>query len=512
MNRICRIISGLVLPALMAGICEKPVSSQEYYNPQQNLFSMETNYFDQSENYYWNEMFSSDVYSGFGNEVYRKFGQEVYYVYTAHLAIDDYENVKVFLEDGTVLNLGKIFTNVVIGTGVMALTAVVFPGTVPVTAMIISELKASAIFAAIQGAISYAKNGDIHKSLNKAFEGMSDGYKWGAFFTFGSRTVKQVYINSKFRKIPCTEELAASSAEYERILQEHGKDIADLFEVFGDDFIKILERLKGAESYLGKVFVQVMEKTSEKTGRIIIGLAKKLDDPRQLARLVRYMDACGEEGIGNVVRWKGIIPEKITHSQLKILKRINNGPTKKLANQLKNLKGFKLTAEEIEMCLNTPEKLIDLVQQRTGKGFRDGYQEFFIRMKKAGQTDQIKKLWSNKEVRELIKNRGIRAGGVHEWLMAKNFEDFLVNPKWGTDGEYLLTALEKLVQRTENVIFRNGGKHGAEWSATFHNKLGDVISSCDNAAEVYEKIQTFAKQELSTDAYKEFVNIMYRSF
>ena len=53
---------------------------------------------------------------------------------------------------------------------------------------------------------------------------------------------------------------------------------------------------------------------------------------------------------------------------------------------------------------------------------------------------------------------------------------------------------------------------GGYWSHTFHARLSEVIDSCDNASEVYEKINAYAKQVLTYDAYIEFNSILYSVF
>lgn len=297
-----------------------------------------------------------------------------------------------------------------------------------------------------------------------------------------------------------------------KLLDEYGDDLVKQYVKHGDEIIELITKVGGNSSKNGKLLLKTLEKSSDDVCAAIIKASKNSDSPRDINRVVRYLDAFGDDGLKNIKKWSGKIPENITYRQIQLWKKINTSGTRKLANKLKQLPGLKLSNSEIEMCLQDPKMLRQLVMEKTGKSFRDGYQEFFIRMKNGGNPDQIKALWENQGIKDFIKNNGIRAGGVHEWLMAKNFEDFLTNPKWGDSGEYLSLALEKLVQKTDNVAFKNGGAHGGYWSHTFHERLSEVIDSCDNASEVYEKINAYAKQVLTYDAYIEFNSILYSVF
>ena len=152
----------------------------------------------------------------------------------------------------------------------------------------------------------------------------------------------------------------------------------------------------------------------------------------------------------------------------------------------------------------------------TGKNFREGFVEFFVRLKNSGRDDLIRNIWNSHKT--FIKQSGIRAGGVHEWLEAENFVDFLVNPKWGKDGAYLAYMMTKMVQKTGNVAFKNGGAHQVydavrgrfvpgPNSKSFHNRLGEKIAECANKECVFRAVNEHAEKWLTGSAYKEYVGI-----
>lgn len=170
---------------------------------------------------------------------------------------------------------------------------------------------------------------------------------------------------------------------------------------------------------------------------------------------------------------------------------------------------IKLTDKELKDLLEHPEYLRSFYYAKTGS--KKGMQEFFIRLSK-GDKNQVKKLLENPQIREKV-NRTIRqGGGKHEWLMTKNFEDFLVNPKWGDDGAFLALSLTELVQNTESVLFRYGGKHCGVNSGTFHNGLAKVIEGCSSKEELFVEVRKYAKEWLTKESYKEFEGIFKTVF
>lgn len=173
---------------------------------------------------------------------------------------------------------------------------------------------------------------------------------------------------------------------------------------------------------------------------------------------------------------------------------------------------IKLKKKELEHLLQNPKQIRNFIEAYTGN--KKNFQEFFIRLAMADKN-QVQRILSNSAINNEIKKR-IRCSGegsVHEWLMTKNFEDFLTNPKWGNDGYYLALALTKLIQKTENIIFKTGGGHvsssrkNTSASVQFHNGLSKIISSCETKEEVFVKVKQYAKSQLSKESYIEFSKI-----
>lgn len=188
-----------------------------------------------------------------------------------------------------------------------------------------------------------------------------------------------------------------------------------------------------------------------------------------------------------------------------------------LYKQLQNImaKGaIRLSDKEMAYLLANPKQIRNYIKIFTGDN--KNFQEFFIRLAMNGNSEQVKAILANKEIKEFVKKsirRNGEGGGVHEWLLTSNFEDFLTNPKWGKDGPFMALALTKLVQKTENVIFKTGGGHvsasraNSAASVAFHNGLAKTIAKCSSKEEVFVAVKKYAKESLDPKAYEEFQQI-----
>ena len=167
-----------------------------------------------------------------------------------------------------------------------------------------------------------------------------------------------------------------------------------------------------------------------------------------------------------------------------------------------------LSKKDLNVLANSPDSevkgtLRGVIESYTGSS--KNFQEFFIRLAK-GDPNQVKALLSNNHIKDYV-NSAIRrsnGGGNHEWLMCKNFEDFLTNPKWGENGNFLVLSMTELVQKTGNVTFKVGGAHGATNSKIFHDKLAEIIANSRTAHEVLGNINIYARGVLTKESYNEF--------
>ncbi len=237
----------------------------------------------------------------------------------------------------------------------------------------------------------------------------------------------------------------------------------------------------------------------------------------------------------NIVKGeKGVTEKRLVNSNRKHIKEtVEKGKQKFksliLENLVKRTKLYKnlqeilakgpitLSDKELNALLENPKYLRAYIKTYTGD--HKNFQEFFIRLS-LGNKDQVKDILNNPYIRKYV-DRSIRQSGegsVHEWLMTKNFTSFLTDPKWGEDGPFLALALTKLVQSTERVMFKNGGRHpsslaaNSSESARFHQRLAEVIDSCSSKEELLIKVREFAKQELTEEAYQEFNQIFKTVF
>lgn len=206
-----------------------------------------------------------------------------------------------------------------------------------------------------------------------------------------------------------------------------------------------------------------------------------------------------------------VVARKASFKSKFLAHKIAKSLLQKELNAIRTKGAIELTKKELDYLLKNPKALRSFIKSKGGGN--KNFQEFFIRlaMSENGKA-AIKEIMANPEIRRYV-DRAIRnGGGKHEWLMAKNFTDFLTNPKWGADGQFLALALTKLVQNTERVIFKYGGKHGSTNSGSFHNGLARVIDNCSTKEELFLEIKKYAKQHLSKESYAEFVQIFANTF
>ena len=68
------------------------------------------------------------------------------------------------------------------------------------------------------------------------------------------------------------------------------------------------------------------------------------------------------------------------------------------------------------------------------------------------------------------------------------------------------------------VLFKKGGGHvssklaNSSASAKFHNDLAELISKCNSKEEILITIKKYAKETLTSESYKEFVDIFNKVF
>ena len=165
---------------------------------------------------------------------------------------------------------------------------------------------------------------------------------------------------------------------------------------------------------------------------------------------------------------------------------------------------FSLTEKELTALLANPQYFRNYMKAKIGK--KDVI-EFLIRLK-MNDPKRVKQILDNPELSAYIK-KSIRGNKrSHEWLMVKNIENFLLDPRWGENGDFLALALRKFTQKTDNILFKAGGQHSSTNSGKFHNGLSTVIDQSSSVEELFINIKRYAKQNLTPDKYNEFLGIL----
>lgn len=423
--------------------------------------------------------------------------------------------------DGNGIPIGKILRDIGIAEGVMFIAAIAcsaIPGAQPFTAIIIGlhvkALGGAAISAAISGVTTFvSSNGDIEKTFGKVLEGAADGYKWAAIFASGAQAVnsaKLINENIKVAKTIASRSAEAMTAvqqqavnkfgkEAYRFAMKYGDDAFDVLANSGDDlvncWIKAPLNRRDAVYRLFKDFPDIAPTMIQANGTLPSYITSKFLDEASSNRLLNEAIRNGK-AYGYTA--EQIFKKGITYNQIILKSNIYN-----LAKTTRSLPRIQLTISEMSLINQNPRTLREIIPLYTGgKDLRNGYLEFFSRLPK----DQAIKLWDNNAVRDIIKNYGIRAGGVHEWLMCEHFISFLTDSKWGSDGDFLANLLPKLTQSTESVIMKNGWGHLDELfgNGPIHRGIEKIIQESSSAEEVIDKLDSFIKNNFTRETYDTF--------
>lgn len=266
---------------------------------------------------------------------------------------------------------------------------------------------------------------------------------------------------------------------------------------------------KDAPKLFKESAAEMVMKSSEEVGEHFakkLGTKEAKESAEQAAQkmLSRAQEAKAAERQGMKKRFEStLLSSKVKKSALykELMEIIAKGP-------------FTLTEKEFAELIANPNYLRSFILAKTGD--KKLFQEFFIRLA-MGNKEQARAIMEIPWVRDYLK-KAIRAGGVHEWLMTKNFQDFLLNPKWGDDGAYLALALTKFVQNTRKINFRpksiygsgghpSSGRQNSAASAKWHKDLAELISRCNSKEELFMAIKRFAKETLTEESYREFKRV-----
>ena len=251
-----------------------------------------------------------------------------------------------------------------------------------------------------------------------------------------------------------------------------------------------------AKSSLRKATIKEGAENAGKTGKL--GMKEAFSSTKVYTKLGYHS---GKELCQQTVRKASQIP-KLSSNYLRKQTAIGQ----KL-QRIEKKSPINFTKKDMVFLTNNPDSAVKRTLRAINgyTGSPNNFQEFFIRLAK-GDPNNVKVLLSNSQIKNYV-NGAIRrsnGGGNHEWLMCKNFEDFLTNPKWGKNGNFLALSMTELVQKTENVTFKIGGAHGATNSKIFHDKLAEIIANSRTAHEVLGNINIYAREVLTTESYKEF--------
>lgn len=288
--------------------------------------------------------------------------------------------------------------------------------------------------------------------------------------------------------------------------------LSEFYKKYGKDFVEVFSMMDKTHS---KMFIQNLENYGDDVIKVLKEVSHQ--DPVNISKAFDIIDIKGREGIYDLIKWEYKVPTYFTDKHLDITSKISKSRIKNEVENIKKLPSIRLSTKELDMIRQQPKYFDELVYNYTGKSFGEGFLEFFIRLSKQNPK-QANEIWNySKAIRDYIKNKGIRAGGVHEWLMCDNFMDFLTNPKWRKDGAYLAKCLSTLVQSTDSVYMKNvriGGIRYKKWShkmeekifgnGKIHDLIKKVVKEAENTEDFFIKLNKMVKENFSRETYKNF--------
>ncbi len=203
------------------------------------------------------------------------------------------------------------------------------------------------------------------------------------------------------------------------------------------------------------------------------------------------------------------VKDKYHQLKLSLFKKIDRSKIYKELSEMYSKGPIELTEKELNELLKNPQYFNSYIRKTGSKSKSiETKIEFFIRLKRSSHPEYVDKILSNPVIKEKMESALRGQGYKHEWLMVKNFKDFLMNPKWEDKGDFLALALPRLTQKTDNVLFKVGGQHGSTNSGKFHNGLKNVIEKSSSVETLFVNIRRYAKQNLKPEAYNEFLQIL----
>ena len=399
-----------------------------------------------------------------------------------------------------------------VGTAIIATTwaaVVVVPGgTIYYTTVLIIAKATTwgavtgAAFDGVVSGITAAANGKSSEEvLYRAINGAADGYLIGASVGIVEGVV------------------------HIAVLAKASQMVKDLWLVFGNKIYDksgklILDMSKASKDEIGKT-IMALNKHGEEALNAIKLVYK--ENPKKLSIGLDYIGSKGINGVRDVLKWKGVVPDWVTKKTNKIAEAIYKSPAMKEVMEMMQLSGIRLTTKQLDMIRQHPEYLKALVEEYTGKPFKEGCLEFFIRLAKRNPK-QAMEIWNySSAVRNVIKE-ALRERGMHEWLLCENFMVFLIDPKWRHEGPYLAKIITLLTQNAEDVfiILEDGTvwTHTMEAAKTLgnannpnaiiHNLIRDVIERSNSAEELLINMEKMVKENFPPEVYDKFMEGMTR--
>lgn len=167
---------------------------------------------------------------------------------------------------------------------------------------------------------------------------------------------------------------------------------------FGENAINIAKKLDlDTRLAFSNILSNISENRRDEFYKLLEQIKETSLDKYDLA--IKYIAAKGilaQEGIYDLKKMlkdENISESILSESVIEMTKRIYSSQLKKETEKIRNKTAIRLSTYDEDRIWKDSEYLKMIVERETDKKFRDGFQEFFIRLVKGNNQEQIRRLW-----------------------------------------------------------------------------------------------------------------------
>jgi len=200
--------------------------------------------------------FREELIRHLADSIYYRFGESINGIYVIRLQNREYIDARIVIDDSHELNISRMVGNLAVG-GAVIITSVFLPALAPTfppliativksinTANVVqASLAAAALDAGISGVTAYIRSGGHpQETFNRAIEGASSGFAWGAVLFYGTQASSVAVRAGNATTVKPRTHLAGQAhpvsgvRSVERVIEHNGRFVRGSFPEFPSRF------------------------------------------------------------------------------------------------------------------------------------------------------------------------------------------------------------------------------------------------------------------------------------